>query len=183
MLSEKLPGAMSKLSYRDVREIIRRSNKGDISDCRLSRIYHVSPQWIREIKRRARLGIPLPGESPLGRPGKPVPPDERDFILAVERTHRLNPVVLETLIEREYGIHIPHNRIWKTLKGVNYVQNTPTKQSRRKWVRFERRHSNSLWQMDFALIGRGEWLLLIIDDASRLLVGYARTKKPTAELA
>ncbi|MEM4730086.1 MAG: integrase core domain-containing protein [Thermoplasmata archaeon] len=77
MLSEKLPGAMSKLSYGDVREIIRRSDKGDISDHHLSRVYNVSPQWIREIKRRARLGIPLPGESPLGRPRRPAPPDGR----------------------------------------------------------------------------------------------------------
>jgi transposase InsO family protein len=63
------------------------------------------------------------------------------------------------------------------------VRDSPAKQRRRSWVRFERRFSNSLWQMDYTLLGPRDWLLVILDDASRLIVGYARTRNATAELA
>jgi len=36
--------------------------------------------------------------------------------------------------------------------------------------------------MDYSQLGPADWLLLILDDASRLLVGYARAKNATAEL-
>ncbi len=49
-------------------------------------------------------------------------------------------------------------------------------------MRFERRFANSLWQMDFTLLRPGVWLLVILDDASRLVVGTAVTHRPTAEL-
>ena len=52
--------------------------------------------------------------------------------------------------------------------------NQPLKKKRRqhKYVRWERDHSNSLWQMDWSWIEeRQQWLLAIVDDHSRFLVG------------
>ncbi|MEM2870642.1 MAG: DDE-type integrase/transposase/recombinase [Thermoplasmata archaeon] len=63
------------------------------------------------------------------------------------------------------------------------VKAMPSKQRRKRWVRFERRHSNSLWQMDYTQLSPGEWLLVILDDASRLIVGYAQVPAPTAMVA
>ena len=105
------------------------------------------------------------------------------ILLAAERQHRLHPQALERLLATEYGLAVPHNRAWRVLKEVGLVANSPKKQRRRKWVRFERRHANSLWQMDYTLLGPGDWLLVILDDASRLAVGWIRTPRPTAEAA
>jgi len=47
------------------------------------------------------------------------------------------------LIERDYGIHIPHNTIY-ILLNHNLVEENMNKKKRRKWVRFERTHSMAM---------------------------------------
>jgi len=175
---------LGKLSPRDVQEILDRLQAHHPPTIyALSRIYRVSPRWVRELRRRGQLGLPLPGERPRGRPPKVRFPDEVEIVLAAERQHRLHPGALERLLDEEYGLQVPHNRAHRILKGVGLVTNSPRKQRRRKWVRFERRFSNSLWQMDYTQLGHREYLFAIIDDASRLVVGWAPTPSPTAEVA
>jgi len=92
-------------------------------------------------------------------------------------------VALEQAIERRHGIHIPHNRLWRVLREAGKVKDSPRKQRRRTWVRYERRFANSLWHSDFHDLGRGRWLVAYLDDASRCLVGYAIGPRATTELA
>jgi putative transposase len=174
---------MAKLSRRDVAEIVRRLNHGNATIYRIAREFGVSERWIREIRRRYWENEQLPGLGRVGRPPKPITQDELDFVYACELRHHLHPVALEDKIEKTYGVHIPHNRLWKLLKMMGRVEDTPSKQRRRSWVRFERRHSNSLWQMDYTQLSNRKWLLVIIDDASRLIVGYAQVPKATAQIA
>lgn len=174
---------MGKLSRRDLAEIIRRLNHGNATIYRIAREFGVSERWIREIRRRYRENEQLPGLGRVGRPPKPITQEELDFVYACELQHHLHPVALEDKIEETYGVHIPHNRLWKLLKMMGRVEDTPSKQRRRSWVRFERRHSNSLWQMDFTKLSNREWLLVIIDDASRLIVGYIKVHNATAKVA
>lgn len=178
---------MGKLSGSDVEEIVHRLGVSRASKRAtvygLARIYGVSPRWIRAIRQRAREGRPLPGSRPRGRPPRPRPEEERDLVLAAEREHRLHPQALERLLATEYDLAVPHNQAWRVLKEVGLVVDSPKKQRRRKWVRFERRHANSLWQMDYTVLGPGDWLIVLLDDASRLAVGWARTRSPSAEVA
>jgi transposase InsO family protein len=176
---------MRKLSREETVDLATRaaSPGREVSIYGLARTYGVSDRWARELRRRFLEGRPLPGTARLGRPPTPVPEEERAFILECEDGERLNPVALERAIERHRGLHIPHNRIWRVLKEAGFVRDEPKKQKRRAWVRFERRFSNSLWQMDYTLLGPGRWLLVILDDASRLIVGYGLTRRPTAEFA
>ena len=41
--------------------------------------------------------------------------EEREFVIEQHKLHRLGPVALEKKIEKMYGIHIPHNRIYRIL--------------------------------------------------------------------
>jgi len=54
--------------------------------------------------------------------------------------------------------------------------NEPHKQRRRKWIRYEREHSNSLWHTDWHKIKddrwKGQWLICYENDASRFIAGY-----------
>lgn len=149
----------------------------------LARIYRVTPRWVRELRRRVQEGRPLPGEGRRGRPRTPISEEERAFILRCEDEEHLNPVALEQAIERRHGIHIPHNRLWQVLKDAGKVRDSPRKQRRRTWVRYERRFANSLWHSDFHDLGRGRWLVAYLDDASRCLVGYAIGPRATTALA
>jgi len=176
---------MRKLTREETVELARRacSPRREASIYGLARAYGVSDRWVRKLRRLYLEGRPLPGLGRVGRPPRPITSEERSFILRCEDEERLNPLALEKAIERYRGIHIPHNRLWRVLKEDGQVAYSPAKKHRRVWVRFERRFSNSLWQMDFTLLRPGEWMLVILDDASRLVVGYAVTRRPTAELA
>ncbi len=48
------------------------------------------------------------------------------------------------------------------------------KHARRKWIRYERVYSNSLWHTDYKqqLPADGRWLIAYEDDASRYITGY-----------
>ena len=54
----------------------------------------------------------------------------------------------------------------------------PHKQKRRKWIRYEREHSNLLWHTDWHEIKDERWtgqrLICYEDDASRFIAGYEK---------
>ncbi|MEM4730087.1 MAG: DDE-type integrase/transposase/recombinase, partial [Thermoplasmata archaeon] len=106
---------------------------------------------------------------------------ERECVMRARARHPASGAfTLEKAIEGEEGLHIPHNRIHRILKENGLAKDEPRKQRRRKWVRYERKHSNSLWHADWVEIG-GAYVILIEDDASRLLVGAGSYKNATAQ--
>jgi hypothetical protein len=56
-----------------------------------------------------------------------------------------------------------------------------SKQKRRKWVRYEREHSMSLWHMDWKQLWNCAWWIAVMDDASRLIMNHAIFQQATAE--
>ena len=87
------------------------------------------------------------------------------------------------MIEVDYGTHIPHNRIHTVLKSMGLARDEPRKQVRKKWIRYERKYSNSLWHTDWTLIEGKGWLIAYLDDASRFIVGYGVFPEATSERA
>jgi len=63
--------------------------------------------------------------------------------------------------------------------------NNPIPKPRRAWRkrRFEREHSNNLWQADFKLIEHDEWIISYLDDHSRFIPGSSIHHNSTAEHA
>jgi len=52
------------------------------------------------------------------------------------------------------------------------------RRKRTRWKHYQRKHSNSLWQMDFSCIYEDLWLFLIVDDHSRFIIGHKMMKSP-----
>ena len=59
----------------------------------------------------------------------------------------------------------------------------PKKERRRKWVRYERTYSNSVWHTDYKQLDDGRRFIAYQDDASRLIVGHGVFAEATAEHA
>jgi len=63
----------------------------------------------------------------------------------------------------------------------------PKKKMRRKWIRYEREYSNSLWHTDWHTIRDSRWqgkqLIAFEDDASRFITGYGVYNEATSENA
>ncbi len=127
------------------------------------------------------------GEIPeLKRPGRKrvVASDaEKRIIEKAYAKYEVNALTLERAIEVDYGTHIPHNRIHAVLKSMGLARNEPRKQVRKKWIRYERKYSNSLWHTDWTLIEGSGWLIAYLDDASRFIVGYGLFPEATSEHA
>jgi len=82
--------------------------------------------------------------------------EERRIIADAYARYEVNALTLERVIDANCGRHIPHNRIHEVLKEMSLARNEPRKQLRRKWVKYERKYSNSLWHTDWTLIeGKG----------------------------
>jgi putative transposase len=176
---------MTKLNKRKVRWIIKHYREG-MSVYYISKVQSITARHVRRIiKRYSDSKLYKVGEEYKRAPGRLLQDiDEKERLLVLNRFEN-NPncaTVMEKVIEVEDGIHIPHNRIHRILAEAGKVEFVDKKIRRKNWVRYERRHSNSLWHTDFCEIG-GKHVIAYIDDASRLITGYGIFNAATTENA
>jgi len=105
-----------------------------------------------------------------------------DKVIQIRKEHNYGPNKIEAELKRQ-GIKISHNTIHRIL--VKHGLNNPIDKPRRKWgkKRFEREHSNSLWQADFKLTEDDKWMITFLDDHSRFVVGCKINLDATGENA
>ena len=171
-----------KLDQEQVRWIVREKRKDMLSDAEIARSMGVSARWVRkavgQIPEYAARRHHIParmGRPPGGPPGR----KEHSAVISCCRQDRRMAVRLEAIIEEETGIHIPHHLIHGILKDEELAENQPRKARKRKWVRYERRFSNSLWHTDYKQLPDGRWFVSYQDDASRLIVAFGVFKEAT----
>jgi putative transposase len=161
---------MKKLNQKKIQWIIREIDKGNRSIYKIAKLQGITPRWARELHHIYHTTYRYPSPKKPGRPSKPISKEERQIVLELRKEHPLSAVTLEKILN-ERGIHIGHNRIHKILKEEGLVKDEPNKQKRRKWVRYERRFSNSLWHADW-FEEQQDQIILFEDDASRFITGY-----------
>ena len=171
---------MSKLNQKKIRWIVKEMEKGERSAYRIAKMQQISTRGVREIyntyKRTGEYLYPCkPGRKPT-----PISPEEKKLILVTRKKHPLvGAVALEKIMDMQ-GVHIPHNRIHRFLKDEGLAKDEPRKQRRRKWVRYERRYSNSLWHADW-FEKKQDQVILFQDDASRFITGYGVFSNATSK--
>lgn len=159
---------MRKLNQKKIRWIVREMKKGERSVYRIAKIQQISPRWVREIynsyKKTGKCLYPCkPGRKPT-----PISKEEQTVILESRKEHPLaGAIALEKILDQKC-VHIPHNRIHRFLKKAGLAKDEPHKQKRRKWIRYERRYSNSLWHADW-FEHQQDQIILFQDDASRFI--------------
>jgi len=108
-----------------------------------------------------------------------------DLVLKLRREKHWGPCKIEGYLRKHYEETAPvsHTTIYKIL--VKAELNNPTEKPRRIWGRrrFEREHSNSLWQADFKMTEEDEWMISYLDDHSRFVPGSEIHNNPTSENA
>ena len=86
------------------------------------------------------------------------------------------------ILER-VGINIAHGTIHKILLEEKLAIKEAKKSKRRKWIRYERTYSNSLWHTDYKLLDDGRWFIAYLDDASRFVTAYGMFNEATSQHA
>ena len=85
------------------------------------------------------------------------------------------------LLEQE-GIKISKEKVTRVLLANNLHVFEPKKGKRYKYIKWQRKHSNSLWQTDFCWVEKlGCWLTAWLDDHSRLITAADYITEATAE--
>lgn len=172
---------MAKLTDKGVRWIISQIRMGELSIRQIAKQQKVTPQRIRQLRQIYQDGGVIPQlkwHTPLP---KPFDPSEVEIIKKAKTAYKLGATSLETIIEKKIGKHIPHNRIHRILKKEGLAHDQPNKQKRRKWVRFERKHSNSMWHTDWTQLDNGRWVIIFEDDASRKAMCWNEFDEATTE--
>ena len=167
-----------KHNQKKLRWIIGQKGKR-ISSSEIARSQNVSVRYVNMIWKNYRDHGTME-HMKQGR--KPVPMDREQAgkILAVrEKYPNAGAIAIENYLLRD-GTRISHNRIHDFLKETGMAMEEPNKKKQRKWVRYERRHSNSLWHMDWTEYG-DEKILVIEDDASRFITGFGSFDAETTE--
>jgi putative transposase len=169
-----------KLNDRKIRWLIQEKLRGRGSG-ELALIQKVTRRRVEQLWLTYRRTGMMPTLKQPGRPCKPRNLKEVNLILQAYDRHQTNALTLQKIIFDEKHIHLPHNRIHEVLRMTGRAQPQPAKQARRKWVRYEREHSMTLWHMDWKQLTTGEWFLAIMDDASRFIVAYGAYPQATTE--
>lgn len=109
------------------------------------------------------------------------------LILELRRSKHWGPNKIEGYL-RNYRVQdgitpVSHRTTHRILLEAGL--NNPIPVPRRVWGkrRFEREHSNSLWQADYKLTNEDEWMISYLDDHSRFIAGSRIHHNPTAEHA
>ena len=176
---------MKKLDKSKARWIIAQKRKG-MTNARIAETMCISVRWVKKISARYsnidadKIVYPMP----MGRPRDSLPGRrEHSTVLTARRENHVGAVRLHRRIEESTGMNIPYNRIHKILRDEDLASEQPKKSKRRKWIRFERTYSNSMWHTDYKQLDNGRWFLCYEDDASRFVAGYGVFEHATTENA
>jgi putative transposase len=110
---------------------------------------------------------PILGQK-VGRPKKPYIRRDAEIVREAHSRYKFGARMLERVIRKQYKICISHNRIHMYLKKEGLAREEPRKKRRRKWNRYERKHSLSAGHIDWhEMDGHDIKVCIILDDASR----------------
>ena len=114
-------------------------------------------------------GLSALEDKPQGRPKEEISKKVRDLVIKIKKGTGFGVRHIEGVLGLK-GIHVPHNKIYEILSEAGLVEHNPKKGKRYHYIRWERKHSNSLWQTDFCWISKLDcWLCAWLDDHSRFV--------------
>jgi transposase len=103
-----------------------------------------------------------------------------DEVLKIRKNTGYGPDKISGML-RNKGVQIGHNTAYRIVckNGLNNPINKPRRVMGK--TRFERMHSNSLWQADFKQTDDDNYMITFIDDHSRFVLGSQINETMTTE--
>ena len=181
------PILMKEIPIKTVKVILKFGREGILGPRQIMRFARVSKSTYYRVLRRyadvqdlRTIKTENRKERRQGRLPAQLPPAHVRKILEYRIMFRANANALRELLKAKENISLSHYAIYKTLRSADMVNAQGKKKRRNKWVRFERKHSLSLWQTDWTALN-GKHLIVILDDASRLVVGWGLFGRATTD--
>ena len=172
-----------KLTKGKLLETIRRKNEG-WTTYQARKIAGVSVRRVNQVYTHfLQTGNLADIGKKTGRPRRPVKEEEITMVSEAFERYKVSASTLELLIERDNGVHIPHNQIHRIMIMLTLAKPKTKKDIRKKnWIRYERRHSLTAVHIDWYYDSPTQlWIFAVIDDASRKLLALVECNSPTTE--
>ena len=167
--SVKQQNFMKKLNQKKIKWIVKEVTKRDQGVWTIAQTQKITKQHAYRVYKKYKH-VSEPKLLSCGRKPKPVSEEERKLVIDTFNEFQVGATMIEQILD-ERGIHINHNRIHRILLEEGLAKQEQRKKNRRKWVRYERKHSNSLWHTDWFEF-KGKQCIIFIDDASRFIPSY-----------
>ena len=161
---------MKKLNKKKIKWIVKEVERRELGVWTIAHVQNITKQHAYRVAKKFKNKEPefkKPGRKP-----KKITDEERDIVIKTYKEIRASAVMIEQYLD-EKGIHIGHNRIHRILLEAKLAKEEHRKKNRRKWVRYERKHSNSLWHTDWFEY-KGAQCIIYIDDASRFILSHGK---------
>lgn len=169
---------MKKLNSKKIKWIIKEVTKREKGVWTIAQAQNITKQHAYRVYAKYK-SVKEPKLLSCGRKPKPVTDEEKKLVIDTFNEFRVGATMIEQILD-ERGIHINHNRIHAILLEAKLAKHEPKKKNRRKWVRYERRHSLSLVHSDWFEF-KGKQCIIFIDDASRFITGFGEFSNANAE--
>ena len=166
-----------KLNEKKIKYIIREKNKRR-SSTEIAREMKITTRYVNYIYKKYRDN----GEYTIGkRKHRELNSKDIETVKKIRYEYPMSgPERIRKYLKRK-GIIIAKNNIYRILLSLNMVDNSNNKTKQRKYIKYERKHSNSLWHMDWTKYSDSEKLIIIEDDASRFRVGMGIYSEETID--
>lgn len=169
---------MAKLTFKKRYWIAKKALSG-FPIVKICAAQKISRETVYAIKSKYLcFGIEGLRDKPVGRKPDKIPKNIRRKIIELRLSKGYGPCLIE------HVLGVSHNKVYKVLVERGLITPNPHKRRQRKWVRWERNHSNSLWQVDFKWVDdKHKWLCAYLDDHSRLITAASYLEAATASNA
>jgi putative transposase len=168
---------MKKLNKKKIKWIVKEVERRELGVWTISRAQNITKQHAYRVAKKFKNREPELKR--CGRKPKQITDEERKIVVQTYREIRTSATMIEQYLG-EKGIKIGHNRIHKILLEEGLAKEEHRKKNRRKWVRYERKHSNNLSHTDWFEY-KGKQCILYIDDASRFITAYGEFNNANTE--
>lgn len=127
-------------------------------------------RWMKRFVEHGREGLRQLSRRPHAI--RTIEPEKRRMIVDLRLSLRLGCEKIA------YEVGCSASTVHKVLRQLSLIWDNGT---RTRWKFYERKHVNSLWQLDYTKLRDDLWLLLVIDDHSRFIVGHRFMAAPKSE--
>lgn len=160
-------------SYTNCKQILEREYNFKVSLITLKR-------WWRRFKEDDNWDLKDISQRPKNLPIK-FSKKDKYLVSEFRRKEGYSANQLRVLL-RNKGINMFKSTIKRIIKSSGLSRGNKMEGIKLKWVRFERNHPNTMWQLDGTQDDKGNWILPIEDDCSRYCLIVEESKQMTTKI-
>ena len=168
---------MKKLNKKKVKWIVKEVERRELGVWTIAQTQNITKQHAYRVAKKFKNCEPefrKPGRKPIA-----ITDEERKTVIQAYKEIRASATMIEQYLD-EKSIHMSHNKIHRILLEAKLAKEEQRKKNRRKWVRYERKHSLSLGHTDWFEY-KGKQCIIFIDDAGRFITSHGEFDNANTE--